>query len=67
MTDDAAAGAIFLIRNPHGGAQGCGESGEVGCVWDDSVICGVERDVADSELLSAAPILVPMACVFTNT
>ena len=67
MTDDAAAGAVFLIHNLHGGARGCGESGEVSCVQDDSVVCGVERDVADSELLSAVPILAPMACVFANT
>ena len=63
MTDDAAAGAVFLIHNLHGGARGCGESGEVSCVRDDSVVCGVEHDVADSE----APILVLMACVFANT
>ena len=58
VADDGATGSIFLIGDVHCCFCCSKERGQRGCVGDDCVWFSIEGDVADSELLHAATIIV---------
>jgi len=66
VADDAAAGAVLLVGDTHGGfgrrvelVQGCS-------VWYDGVRTVVKSDVTGSKLLGAALVEFAMTSVFTD-
>ena len=66
VADDAAAGAILLVGDVHGGACGCGESGQVGGVGYDGMVGCVEGYVTYPELLGVSAVLAAVTGVFAD-
>ena len=66
MADDAAAGAVLLVGDAHGGSGSCRESREVCSVGNDGVVCGEEGHITHSELLCPSAVFAMMAGVFTD-
>jgi hypothetical protein len=67
VADDAAAGAVLLVGDTHGGfgrrvelVKGCS-------VWYDGVRTVVKSDVTGSKLFGAASVVFAMTSVFTDS
>lgn len=66
MTDQAAASAIFLVGDAHGGFGGRVKCFQWRVVWNDVVVAVVECYIANPELLCSATFSFAMSRVLPD-